>query len=286
MFTADAKLACTFAGNAKLRGGRTLECYQYRDATRSFEFREIRFSKRAASNISCSSCHGRDLRPNWESYPIWPGMYGRGDDVIGGSFTHGVDKSEIADYVAFKKSIGTKSRYKILGFDPADVFSPYAGSQEVYAEQKNGVEYRPNLRFSLALQPLLAARGARLLEEKGGAVAARYVVDALCQGYTRYVLKGVFSVAEWTPFFRSLDDSCRDCTIQNAGNRAGNNVGNYEYFSGYRPAFSAVVAENVIRDLRAKGLTRDKAAKLLERANDGAPFCHTVETTLNTIYSR
>lgn len=294
MFTDDAKLVCTFGGNTNLEGGNTLECYQYLDKTRTFDFREIDFpdsnlqsaqevlfsesNQRARGGVSCTGCHGIDPRPNWEGYPNWPGLYGRGDDVIGGNFNSGVDAGEIDDYLKFKKSITLSSRYAQLGFDPGDVYSPYAGSQAAYGEQKQGIEHRPNLLYTLALQELMAERNSRKLAQRGAKIAARFVVDALCLGHTGYVLKNEISVYEWTPYFRTLDPTCANCGVKPVANST-----NYDFFSGERPGFSSIIAMKVLRDFKLAGLSRGEMARKLEHANDGAPFCNAVEKALDGV---
>src|ERR1700692_2757687 len=47
LFGTDAKLVCSFGGNPQLAGYDSLECYQYRDSSRSFDFREIVFPSAA-----------------------------------------------------------------------------------------------------------------------------------------------------------------------------------------------------------------------------------------------
>lgn len=66
-----------------------LEMIQFRNATKSFEFRSIDFSGGKRVKISdpnpplCLGCHGNNPRPNWEPFPYWPGAYGSSDDVVG-----------------------------------------------------------------------------------------------------------------------------------------------------------------------------------------------------------
>ena len=43
LFGADARLTCAFAGDAGLPGFDSLECFQFREAERAFDFRQIRF---------------------------------------------------------------------------------------------------------------------------------------------------------------------------------------------------------------------------------------------------
>ena len=60
----------------------TLEIIQFNDRTARFEFRSVRWTEGRpefrkhdrADDPSCRSCHAN--RPNWDTYPNWPGVFG------------------------------------------------------------------------------------------------------------------------------------------------------------------------------------------------------------------
>jgi hypothetical protein len=89
LYTPSARLILSFNGGTPgTRGADTIELVQFRDGTKSFEFREIYFPKNGSPEISppnprkCLECHQSpvrknvDLRPNWEPYNVWPGAFG------------------------------------------------------------------------------------------------------------------------------------------------------------------------------------------------------------------
>src|SRR5690606_31335914 len=75
-----------------------IEVWRYDDADRSFRFSELDLTQanpaaRVHDDVEfCSGCHNvdpkvDDPRPNWASYPDWPGMFGSHDDFfpVGGA---------------------------------------------------------------------------------------------------------------------------------------------------------------------------------------------------------
>jgi hypothetical protein len=71
----------------------------------------------------CLSCHRQDPRPIWEAYPIWPGIYGQADDVLGSTTGYNMNGTELVpidgakeldEFTKFEKSAGAKSRYASL----------------------------------------------------------------------------------------------------------------------------------------------------------------------------
>ena len=111
LFGVDASLTCTFSGVRHRAGFDLLECIQFRKKERAFDFRQIvfpmaenglvepAFSERNVTvngEIHCTSCHGRDPKPLWDSYRFWPGAYGESDDDLG------PQRPEYAKYVALR----------------------------------------------------------------------------------------------------------------------------------------------------------------------------------------
>jgi hypothetical protein len=97
----DAKLVLAFTcatgdcvalpggATGPVAGGEHLEIVQWRESSKSFEYRDITFPEGNTGEVTlsepnpqrCLACHGAsDPRPNWEPYNQWPGMYGGDDD--------------------------------------------------------------------------------------------------------------------------------------------------------------------------------------------------------------
>jgi hypothetical protein len=164
MFGENAKLICSFNGDPSHRGYDSLECIQFRDKERKFDFRQIQFptsenklTKVAFSEsgrttdgaISCSMCHTQDPRPNWEEYNVWPNAYGQNDDYLG------VDRDKYFSYV---KSRDQHPRYRWLIQDSYEG-APYMGPA-------SSPEERPNLRLSEFAGKWNSLRMNRILRSK------------------------------------------------------------------------------------------------------------------------
>jgi hypothetical protein len=179
LFGTDARLTCAVAGDSGLPGFDALECFQFREAERTFDFRQIRFPTKengltevafSASNqttdgrTQCTSCHGRDPRPNWDGYSTWPGAYGSDDDTL---------ESDASRYAGFVARRGADPRYRwlIQGTKPND---PYMDDETV------DIGHRPNIRFSDASGRMNAFRAVRLLTKHvSHARALAFAVSAL-----------------------------------------------------------------------------------------------------------
>ena len=166
MFGRNAKLTCAFNGDSQQRGFDSLECFQFREESNSFDFRQIQFpteenkllevqysepNRTVDKTISCSGCHMADPRPNWDSYSHWPGAYGEDDDNPQGDVGY-------SKFVAIR---GGHPRYKWLiqdGYPEA----PYMGGDHFDADN------RPNLQLSEAIGRLMGLRDQRMMEQKLG----------------------------------------------------------------------------------------------------------------------
>jgi ankyrin repeat protein len=73
----------TFNGHHSQNGFSNLEFVVYRDKTKNFEMRDIRFPKTRNGDVSfskknparCTTCHGQDPIPLWDSWTTWPGKF-------------------------------------------------------------------------------------------------------------------------------------------------------------------------------------------------------------------
>ncbi len=134
----DARLILAFthlAADGKPQFGYdSIEISRFDDLTRTFDFREIRFRDDAhspddaypaggkpflisAPNSAvtepgrCQTCHGESIRPNWNAYSTWPGVYGSLDDFRNPEST---STQEYRDYQTFIHSASTRDRYRVL----------------------------------------------------------------------------------------------------------------------------------------------------------------------------
>ncbi len=78
---ADNKnLILAFASSPALDSGKTVEVIEFDEASSRFGFHKIDFAVTPAKiqrNVqTCTKCHQADPRPNWDGYPLWPGVYG------------------------------------------------------------------------------------------------------------------------------------------------------------------------------------------------------------------
>lgn len=167
LFGEDASLTCSFNGGTLQAGSDTLECFQFRKSTRSFDFRQIQFptsknelkevrfstaNRSADGRLACGSCHGDDPRPNWDKYSVWPGAYGENDDDL--------SRDEKLAYKAFVTMRAVHPRYQHLIQDD-DETAPYQSHSRPIS-----MDRRPNLRFSDAIGRMNGLRTARLLAER------------------------------------------------------------------------------------------------------------------------
>ena len=131
LYGEDAKLilAFTCAGGdcvgqpGPVQGGDRLEIIQWREASKSFELRDIAFPEGATGGgdatfsepnpARCLACHeASDPRPNFEPYNQWPGMYGGMDD--GAQPGRLVDGESRDDLDRFLQTAQQRPRYRRL----------------------------------------------------------------------------------------------------------------------------------------------------------------------------
>lgn len=165
LYGRDARLTCAFSGDPNQPRFDTLECFQFREAERKFDFREIRFPTEdnglgevvfsepnvsADGKTACTTCHGTDPRPNWNGYSQWPGAYGADNDTLGAFGS---------DYARFVERRPTDPRYRwlIQGPRPHEPFM--AGGDFDHA-------HRPNLKLSDAINRANAFRTTRIMTSR------------------------------------------------------------------------------------------------------------------------
>jgi hypothetical protein len=145
-----------------------LEILVFRDATQRFEARDVEFPKAregvqsvqfsAANPPVCLGCHRTDPRPNWETYPLWPGAFGGEDDSVfrseqSGKELHSQDEKAFQRFLRNGKK---KGLYQFLSDLPAAAL--------------------PNTEFGSLAQSLNLKRIARKLAEAPELSKYRYML--------------------------------------------------------------------------------------------------------------
>jgi cytochrome c553 len=170
LFGRDARLVLAFTGDPAGASRDVVQVMHYRAATRRFELEQFvlpaaarrspALARAAETNgrpdpMACRRCHDADPRPIFDSYRVWPGVYGsRRDRLATGS-------AELASYQGFIAGLADpRSVYRSLRFPRGSPVSPYA----LDAAGTPADDFAPNLRFGIALSELARARTARRLE--------------------------------------------------------------------------------------------------------------------------
>jgi len=158
----DAKLMLTFNGEAHQAGYNTLEITQFRDAGKEFEMREINFPQNEKSNVTfseknpekCLRCHQDHPRPVWDTYALWPGVYGSED----GNIT--LKSPEDVGFQAYLARLKTNpGRYANLG----DLqFRPFQAEYSI--QEKGEPNGDVNFNFTQAISQLNFERITREIE--------------------------------------------------------------------------------------------------------------------------
>lgn len=166
LYGTDARLVLTFNGQPTQRGYAVLEALEFGPDKR-FRLHEIRFPSpgsrdgvffSAPDPATCQTCHGQPARPVWDSWPVWPGVYGqRYDTPLSSSERAGLDR--------FLASQPSHARYRhLLGVQRfADPQTFHANSTQRYAGAQ---QEPPNAEFSALLAGLLAESLVREMREQ------------------------------------------------------------------------------------------------------------------------
>ncbi|MBY0470170.1 hypothetical protein K2X30_03310 [bacterium] len=172
LFGGDGKLILAFNGHPSQRNYDKVEIIQFDDGSDTFLFNEIKFSPGSRPEFrenpkSCTLCHRQELRPIWDTYAPWPGVYGSDDDQI--DFI----KAEQESFEKFKKAKPGMDRYRQLGelkaTDPNSKLNEYLKYFPYWRPRsndfpskdysvENGFFVRPNLRLATHLHELNVRR--------------------------------------------------------------------------------------------------------------------------------
>lgn len=184
LFGSDASFIMSFNGDFKQKGFDRIEMVQFREETKTFEFREIQFTENrtvvsAKNPVQCLGCHGQNPRPNWDGYFLWPGVFGSEDDHVyrtNPKFAFKKTGTEEVWFQNFLKNKKNHPRYKHL----ADVFS-----------SKNTIQIGTEVRPASLLSHMLGRLNARKIAHE---LAISIAVDPW-----RYAVLGILAcdTREW-----------------------------------------------------------------------------------------
>ncbi len=93
VFGKSARFIMSFNGHESQKGYNSIEAIQFREDEQKWEFHEITFSETTPPKFEknptkCLECHQSpsrqnvDMRPNWEPYNFWPGVYASMDKTL------------------------------------------------------------------------------------------------------------------------------------------------------------------------------------------------------------
>lgn len=158
MFSDDTCLTMTFTGDPEKPHYNEIELIQCDKKNKSFELRKIEFGSKQPhmsrkNPQECIRCHRSDPRPNWDSYPFWPG--------INHTFS---ERAEAGNLASLADAVKLNPRYGYL-VDPGSYNGP---------EGYNN----PNVALSQRLSALNNRREIRLLSKSKNFEKVKYMVAA------------------------------------------------------------------------------------------------------------
>jgi hypothetical protein len=209
LYGAQAKLILAFNGDPAQIRYNHLEVIQFRDSTQQFEMRDLTFpegpeGKAQPLQISdanpplCLSCHRNDPRPNWATYPLWPGAFGGEDDSIFRKDNSSHATADFDSYISFVNSAKKTGRYQYLSSAPQPEL--------------------PNTDFGSSAHSLNLKRIARRIKDNPVFAAYRY---ALMGALTCYYSDGFGDIQNYIPtairssFTKSISDLDQETALLN-----------------------------------------------------------------------
>ncbi len=166
-FGEDAKFMMSFNGHKSQDGFSKLDIIQFRDDTKTFEFRQIVFPKKQTQAVQysnknpakCLSCHGNNPRPLWDNWTFWPGKF-RGE-------AESIHPKESIKYEAYLKN-RNKGRYKYLpGLSP----NPISISLKTQRVGKTG-----NIKMDILTESLMTEMITREMKNTSKLYQHRYAI--------------------------------------------------------------------------------------------------------------
>jgi hypothetical protein len=159
-YQSEPPLVVAVAGARELRGGDDVELIGF--AGERFEFARVRFAGAAPQferdPALCQECHGRALRPNWDSYPFWPGVYGSSRETYSTA-----ERAALLDFLAGPARDGRYRQFDLTALQQGG----FAAAQKA------------NTRFGMFLAYLNFVRLRRELRDRVGAGTFAQLMDAV-----------------------------------------------------------------------------------------------------------
>lgn len=162
LFNEDASFMASFNGDPGQKGFHAFETMEFNPKSAEFQYREIEFKpeKITYSEVNperCLKCHGSPARPIWDSWPLWPGVYGeRYHAALSDDEQKGLDS-----FLARREQ---NSRYKHLL--RSEVFANRETFNPTHENKYNGRQtLSPNEQLSRALSNLNSERIAKTLQQ-------------------------------------------------------------------------------------------------------------------------
>ncbi|MGZ3691010.1 MAG: hypothetical protein ACXVAX_05890, partial [Pseudobdellovibrio sp.] len=180
LFSDDARIVLAFETNPTSPGYHMVELLRFNDREQNFELRASilgpapnTFQGLVGKNWepnpqACLKCHGSDVRPIFDSYPLWPGFYGSAEDTFPAT-DHGPD--ELKRYQKFITEKKNAEPFNKLIFSNASPVWPYLDPKLHNATADvadlHNFKFMPNTRLGIALTELNRERLSRkILESK------------------------------------------------------------------------------------------------------------------------
>lgn len=159
LYSSDGKFVITYTGDPNKPGHNLVETMTFDDKTSKFKMsifdldEKNKLSKKIKTS-SCNSCHGEDIRPIFDSYPLWPGFYGSVLDSFPKNIS-AIDK-EKKRYQNFLSSVNHKKAYSDLLFNKESEVTPYLETSKLLLNENNEAvnpdsRFKPNERLGIAL---------------------------------------------------------------------------------------------------------------------------------------
>jgi hypothetical protein len=222
----DGSLIVRYTCDRKAETYGNFEVISFNQSSNRFEFSSVEMGKPQKDRFHdnpelCSGCHdyggdgAADLRPNWNMYPDWKGMFGSHDDFFPkglieetadvGHAKGWLPPDKQAEWAEFDKFLASRVFPKNGKPDPCystlpwlrpqndqkvpELFSRWPYGIENGSAQKRVYATRPNLKFTEVLSKLLARRNFRRLSSDPAfadlklylAVEAAYCTDPSLQ---------------------------------------------------------------------------------------------------------
>jgi len=213
MYGRDAQLVLTFNGDKKLAGYKALEVMEFNKEKREFALFEIKLDGKNVPLDSpkknpgkCTSCHHKDPRPIWSSYPKWPGVFQSHEGTVLGNVWRNylgsarfvkieedlpkIEK-EASLYADYLKGKDDHPRYKHLTVHsetrPSRVLENYVKYLDLNEKEDGAFDRltpRPNLEIGYFLSEMNFMRVMRKIERHPKSRAFAYALLAATSCYT------------------------------------------------------------------------------------------------------